>query len=213
MDFTIIVTGILVGIAFSAPVGPVNALCVRTALTGGFAAGLPIGLGGVLGDGVFAAIAAFGVTAVLDTIGPHMSRVQTVGGALVALVGLGMLFRPPRLRTLDAAEMRPAIGAYAGLASGFVLTITNPAPLLGFVALFGGLGEAVVEPGEFGEASLLVLGVLIGGSLWYGFVVSMVSLARARLDEKWFRMVNALAGTGLMIFGLVLVFGALTGRL
>ena len=62
----VIPVGILIGILVSAPVGPVNVLCIQRAIERGFFGGVAAGLGAVLGDGLIALFAAFGVKA--DTL-------------------------------------------------------------------------------------------------------------------------------------------------
>ena len=53
------------------------------------------GLGAVLGDGGHAAIAAFGVTAISDTIENHIGAIQLVGGIVLIGFGSNSAFRTP----------------------------------------------------------------------------------------------------------------------
>src|ERR1700686_2006895 len=50
----IIPVGIIIGILVSAPVGPVNVLCIQRAIERGFWGGIAAGIGGMLGDGLVA---------------------------------------------------------------------------------------------------------------------------------------------------------------
>ena len=78
-------------------------------------------------------------------------------------LGLGRTAAPaaPALRHPPAAP--GLLGAYA---STLVLTLTNPATILSFVAVFAGLGLAGGEGGYL-AASVLVGGVFLGSALWW----------------------------------------------
>ena len=46
--------GFLIGLVVAVPIGPVNLICIRRTLSYGALSGFLSGLGGALGDGVFA---------------------------------------------------------------------------------------------------------------------------------------------------------------
>ncbi|HWA30040.1 MAG TPA: hypothetical protein VG867_03025, partial [Rhizomicrobium sp.] len=60
----LIVSGIVIGLIAAAPIGPVNLICIRRTLAFGPLNGFMAGLGAAFGDGLFAAVIGFGVTAV-----------------------------------------------------------------------------------------------------------------------------------------------------
>jgi threonine/homoserine/homoserine lactone efflux protein len=60
-DFRIVIKGILAGLIISAPVGPVNVLCISRALGRGRKAGFVSGLGAATADTVYGAIAGFSI--------------------------------------------------------------------------------------------------------------------------------------------------------
>src|SRR3569832_2295890 len=47
MDFSLLLTSIAIGLAVTAPLGPVNILVIRNAIRRGFAAGVLLGVAGV----------------------------------------------------------------------------------------------------------------------------------------------------------------------
>ena len=56
--------GFLIGLAIAAPVGPIGVLCIRRTLVSGRLIGFLSGLGAATADSAYAAVAAFGLTAV-----------------------------------------------------------------------------------------------------------------------------------------------------
>src|SRR6476646_11505227 len=93
----LVLAGIGVGLLVAAPIGPVNVLCIQRAVTNGFWGGLAAGIGAMLGDGLLAAIAAFSVTAISNVLIAYSGLIQLVGGVLLIVFGIGLLFAPAML--------------------------------------------------------------------------------------------------------------------
>lgn len=187
----------------SAPIGAVNLICIRRTLEHGQINGLMAGLGSVLGDGVFATIAAFGLHAVREAIMAQEHIIGAIGGTV--LIGMGVysfLREPPDERRLRRAklvsnwtdDLPHAIG------STLFLTLTNPATMLGFAVFFASLQEF------FGYITLLgswflVGAVMVGSSLWWFFITFVASQFHGRLTRDHFWFINRIFG------GLIAVFG------
>jgi threonine/homoserine/homoserine lactone efflux protein len=89
------------------------------------------------------------------------------------------------------------LGAYG---STLLLTITNPATIISFAAVFAGLGAAS-SAGGYGDALALVAGVFVGSALWWLALSGAVGLLRGRLTPRALRWVNVAAGTLILGFG------------
>ena len=63
INLHLILTGFGLGLLISAPVGPVNILCIQRTLAKGFWAGFAIGLGAIGADFLISVAAALGITA------------------------------------------------------------------------------------------------------------------------------------------------------
>ncbi len=201
IDVWLLITGIGVGIVFSAPVGPVNILCVQRAFRGGFFSGLADGLGAATADTFFAAIAAFGVTAVSRFVEGHSIWLQAIGGLFLVIFGLRIANAHPHL---DENTPEPASLVSTTIAT-FGMTITNPATVLGFLALFGSLGDLAPRPGDWLGAGFFVLGVAAGAAGWWFFVSAVVAMLRDRMTDDTLFRVNRLAGGLLVVFGVAMV--------
>ncbi|MEJ1157841.1 LysE family translocator [Prosthecomicrobium sp. N25] len=201
LDIWLFLKGIGIGILFSAPVGPVNIMCIQLAFRRGFLAGFAAGVGAVMADGLFAAMAAYGVTAFADFVVGWSTVFQVVGGVVLILFGIGIIRSHPHLDDGPVKAGNPVSTALAA----FGMTITNPATILGFIAVFGSLGEFAPDPGDYLGASALVAGVLAGGAAWWFLVASLVSLVRTRMTDRALETVNHGAGALLVLFGTVLI--------
>lgn len=197
--------GFGIGVLVAVPVGPVNVLTIQRSFRFGFVSGLAAGAGSSVADTIFAAVIAFGLTAVSTFVEGHSVVIQIVGGVLVILFGLRILRSHPHL-TLDVPTT--STGMVRAFATGFFMTITNPGAMLGFIGLFGALGDIAPGEGDWVGTAELVLGVALGTLAWWTTVAGVVSRVRERFTEGTLARINLVAGTILIGFG-----GVILGRL
>jgi threonine/homoserine/homoserine lactone efflux protein len=206
--------GIAIGLIVAAPIGPVNLICIRRTLQYGSLNGFVSGLGAALGDGVFAIVTGFGLTAIAQLIEGLSTALQLAGGLLLLFFGLYTYFaKPPKPydEKSDAKEKGASTLARA-MASTFALTITNPATLLGFTAMFTGLGGLAAEDPSYVTAAFVVGGVILGSTLWWLILTTLVGLLHARIDDRVMRIINHGSGLLVAMFGLA-VLGRVAMRL
>lgn len=203
VDWGLIAIGMGIGLAVAAPMGPVNIMIIHRGVKHGFASAFVAGLGAVVGDTLYAAVAAFGVTAISDTVENHIGLIQLVGGFLLIGFGSNLVFRTPHPEArVDEDTRLSMIGAAV---SSFVLAVTNPALLLGFIAIFAGLDEIGRAPDNWVSAAELSVGVLLGGLIWWFVLANVVAHFRNRITLPWLRTINIAAGLALAAFGVGLI--------
>jgi len=200
----IILTGIGIGILISAPVGPVNILCIQRTLSHGFWGGVAAGLGAVIGDGLIAGAASFGITAISTVMAEHRQAIQLVGGLILIAFGARLMFTDPLVECEPGTESKLAKSAGI-IPQTFFLTVTNPGAILGTFALFGGLSSMFGGLQDYGEASLMVLSVMGGGLLWWLVLARLICTIRHRLSTRHLRLINQFAGIILIGFGVGLL--------
>lgn len=229
-DTRLVLTGLVIGVIVTAPVGPVNVLCIQRTLERGFWGGVAAGTGAVLGDGLIATAAAFGITAISNATADYRMTIQLVGGAIVLLFGVRLYFATPRVAENGSrwselraiAEMIPnafrpmmryqiwRIVPHAGvIPQSFFLTVSNPGAILGMFAIFGGLGSFLGGLSSYFDAFTLVISVMGGSLLWWIGLSHLISRVRHRLDEQSLQRINQIAGGLLVVFGVALI-GQLT---
>jgi threonine/homoserine/homoserine lactone efflux protein len=201
----ILARGILIGVAVAAPVGPIGLLCIRRTLQGGVLMGFVTGLGAAVADGMFGAVAAFGVQFVTEWLTGHQTGFKLVGGLVMLAIAVKGFTAPPHPREINR-DIRTVLG---GFAVGLALTLTNPITIFGFVAIFAGLGLGGDLTTDH-EAGVLVLGVFLGSVLWFMTLCGGVALVRHRISDGIFKRINQgaavlLAGFG--VYALASAFG------
>jgi threonine/homoserine/homoserine lactone efflux protein len=204
MDLLLLGRAVLLGFTIAAAIGPISLLTIRRTLAHGQLYGLASGLGVASADAVYAAVAAFGLTAVSDVLVGGRVPLAVAGGAVLAYLGIRtMLSRPT-----EAAPLGERPGLAGAFASIFGLTLTNPMTILSFVALFAVLGTG----GRDGVTAVtLVLGVFLGSALWWVVLTSLVAWLRARLTVELLARINLASGVVLLLFAAASIAAALAG--
>ncbi len=203
MNHELFVRGALIGLAIAAPVGPIGVLCIRRTLADGRLAGFVSGLGAATADLCYGLIAVLGLTALADLLVGVSFWSRLIGGLFLCYLGLRtLLARPAEQPT--AVNGRGLLGAYL---STLFLTLTSPATIIAFTAIFAGLGAGSVAD-SYLEGVLLASGVSVGSALWWLFLSSTTSMLRSRITPELLRWVNVIAGLIILGFG-VLALGSL----
>ncbi len=191
------------GVAIAAPVGPIALLCIRRTLAQGRLVGLATGFGAATADGLYGMVAAFGLTALSDLLVNNTNFLQLIGGIFLCYLGLTAFFSKPTIATtaLTPSPLTPS-NLFPAYASTVALTLTNPATILSFVAIFAGLG---ITQTSYASSATLVFGVFTGSVLWWLVLVSGVSYLRNRLTPERLAKFNQVS---VKVFGgLILGFG------
>ena len=185
MDFTILfLKAIFVGVVVAAPMGPVNVLCIHRTLTHGRLDGFFTGLGGALGDAVFAIVAALGLSAVADFVQQSEVWFRIPGGVFLIVMGVAIWRRHPHIEAREPGG-NSVIGSFF---SSFLLTVTNPITVAAFAGFFVALG--LVTGFEPIAALAVVAGVFIGSALWWLGIVTATGLLHGKIADRHLEMLN-----------------------
>src|SRR5208282_1368040 len=133
-DIELFSKGMLAGLAISAPVGPVNVLCISRTLSKGRMAGLISGLGAAAADTVYGAIAGFSISFVIQFLVREEFWIRLCGGTLLIAIGIFYYFKKPQSLAQENAS-----SAHPDFISAFFLNLTNPTVILSFLAVLATL--------------------------------------------------------------------------
>ncbi len=192
--------GLLVGLSIAAPLGPVNALCIRRTLSGGFRLGFVSGCGAALADTFYGAVAAFSISVVASFLRAHEAVLRLGGGLVLCILGA----RSVRGEVTWPQSTPGAQGLVSAFASTFLLTLANPLVLLAIASVSAALGLASEELDGLAAATV-VLGVFSGSLLWWLVLLGGVGLIRDRFDERVLRWVYRGSGGLLLVAGVALL--------
>jgi len=187
-----------IGLAIAAPVGPIGLLVIQRTLDHGRTLGFVTGLGAAVADALYGAVGAFGVTALIRALQAVRVPLAIVGGAFLLWLAWRTWRQVPATRAAQVAERPGLAGAFAGT---LVLTLSNPATIFSFIAVFGALG-ARADAAAPGSAGVMIAGVFAGSALWWLLLSSVVAALRQRVPARALRVVNAVSAIGLAGFAL-----------
>jgi len=199
--------GLVIGFAIAFALGPIGLIVIRRTIDRGWFYGFVSGTGVAAADATYGAIAAFGLTAVIGLLVGIDRPLGIAGGAVLVFLAARSLRDVLRGgsgadSSVDAATGSPApakTGSPAGgFASMYALTLTNPATILSFAALFASIGAGT---GGAGGALAVVAGVFTGSIAWWALLTGLVAGLRARLTPRIVRGLNIVSAVLIGGFG------------
>jgi threonine/homoserine/homoserine lactone efflux protein len=205
LELPLALRGLVLGLTIAAAVGPITLLVIRRTIDHGGVYGFGSGLGVAAADGTYAAIAAFGLTAITSLLLSAHTLLGVLGGAVIAIVGARTILSRPAEAAPDLA--RP--GLVGAALSMFGLTMTNPLTIILYASVFAGIGLAASA--SFVDAAVLTLAVLAGSTLWWAILCSVVAWVRERVSTTALLWVNRISGAALVLFGVTAIVSAFAG--
>jgi len=202
MELSFIIKGIIIGLSVAAPVGPIGILCIRRGLNKGFWSGFSTGLGAATADAFYGAIAGLGLTLISGFLIGYKILIQSIGIAFLIYLGIRIFFEKPK--TKEISQNVSNRGLILDYLSSLGLTITNPTTIISFVAIFAGVG--IVNTSEnYTNASILILGVFLGSTLWWLILSSLVGYLKRQIGDNILNWVNRVSGIILILFAIGLI--------
>ena len=208
MDLSLLLAGMAIGLAVTAPLGPVNILVIRNAIRRGFGAAFLVGLGAVVADVIYATAAAYGISWVSHLIEAYARPLLVIGGLLLVVTGVWLARKRLEISAVEAEE--PQAAKHIGkMLAAFGLTISNPGELFGFIAIFGTMSGVLRLHEGWARPPTVIAGVAIGGILWWLLLSYLVSRLKSRISGRALERVNRWTGVLIAAFGFALLLEAL----
>ncbi len=197
MSIELFARGLIIGFAIAAPVGPIGMLVIRRTLAEGRLLGLLTGLGAAVADSLYGCVGAFGLTFISSFLMGYVLWTKLIGGAFLIYLGISTFRARPQEGSGNTSKVR----YLKAFVSTLALTLTNPATILSFMAMFAGLGLGM-KSGDYGAAGIVVAGVFVGSALWWLLLSGGVALIRHKLKPETLKWINYGSGAFLSAFGI-----------
>lgn len=204
MDAGLLMRGIVIGFSIAAPVGPIGVLVIRRTLDSGRLIGLVTGLGAATADALYGCVGAFGLTFISGLLLSGQLWTHVIGGLFLCYLGFRSITAPTAGRAAAIARSTYLRSYLSTLA----LTLSNPATILSFAAIFAGLGVGKTT-GGYGAAAVVVSGVFAGSALWWLLLSSGIHATRERITPPMLRWINYISGAIIFGFGALALISAL----
>jgi threonine/homoserine/homoserine lactone efflux protein len=202
MFFMLIVKGVLMGLLVSIPLGPIGVLVIQRTVNKSRIAGLLSGMGAALSDTLYAIVAGFSLTFVIDFIRAHEIFFQSLGALVVLALGISIFFKNP-VNDLRRNKLRGNTH-FQDIISSFLVTVSNPLTVFVFLAVFTSSGVAISLEKPY-HSFFVILGIFLGAFLWWFTLSGIVSLFRHKINLRVLWWINKTAGALIILFVIVTV--------
>ena len=195
MSFSMLSLGITLGFFIAMPVGPIGLLCIQNTIARGPRFGFFCGLGAATADMMYGLLVTIGLSTFQIFLLTIKTYLTISGGIFLMYLGILKILNPPVAKIVQINKYA-LLGAYV---STFFLTLTNPATILEFIALFTSIN---IDFRHYVDGILFVCGVFCGSALWWLTLSSLVGIFRTKVSLAVLRSINYAAGTMIMVYGL-----------
>jgi threonine/homoserine/homoserine lactone efflux protein len=204
----IVITGIIIGVLVSVPMGPLGILCIQRTLHKGRLNGIITGLGATTSDLIYAVLVGFSMNFIIGFVEEYRFVIQIVGSVILFIFGYQIFRKNPEKEISDkiGTSNRNLISTYT---SAFGLCFSNPIIIFLFIALFARFNFFSPDYKIY-EVLIGLASILAGAFLWWVLLTGIVGTLRNKFNIKGLRILNVITGSILMIVG---VFGVVLGFL
>jgi len=198
-------SGIVIGLAITVPVGPMSVLCIQRALRWGALAGFATGLGAatVLVGYTTCVAVGFG-PAVTVLIGGSRTVLCAVSAGLLLWLSARVLARSVSLTGSDTEDR----GAFSSYCSAVACALLNPLTPALLAALLPAMTASTPA-----AASSMVAGVFSASVVWWLLVSGGAAMLRSRLNAQALNAINKASGYALGALAMVMAANAMNIRL
>jgi threonine/homoserine/homoserine lactone efflux protein len=201
MSFRLLWEGFVIGIAVSVPLGPLGMLCIKRTVNKNWRSGFSSGLGIAASDTIYAIVAGFSLTIIINFITSYEIYFKILGATMVILLGLYIFLSNP---AKEIQKFKQKGTSYLqDFFTAFLLTLSNPLSVFIFIAIFTSY-SLVLQLSLILEAVLIVGGIFTGSASWWFVLTSLAYLFKHKLTINTLWWANKIIGLSVIFIAVVL---------
>lgn len=195
-DIQYVLQGLLLGLAYLAPIGMQNLYVINTALRMDWIRTYQVAAITTMFDISLALGCFFGVGFLLGQVPALMSVMLFTGCIAICYFGVRMILaKPHESKEMNVAEPLPKIAVAC-----FAVTWLNPQAVLDGTMLLGGMRASLPVSGS----NFFIGGVVLASCLWFTGLASASRIFKNALTGQIMRWINVICGIVIIIYGLKL---------
>lgn len=202
----ILLSGILIGVLVSAPMGPVGMLCIQRTLNKGRWSGLFTGVGAAFSDLLYCLLTGLGLSFVQGFIEENSLVLQIVGSFALIGFGIYLLKKNPSASLKRPEKSKNTFGA--DVVTGFLFTFSNPFILFFIISLFGRFNFLLPEYRHYHYVAGYI-GILVGALAWWYIITFFVNKVRAHFNVRSMWLINRIIGSLILLMAAYGIYSGL----
>jgi L-lysine exporter family protein LysE/ArgO len=205
-EITAFLAGLVAGFLLSIPVGPINITIVNEGAKRGFFWAVMIGLGAMVMDIIYCAVAFAGFSGLFAS---DVMRATMELLSFIFLLYLGIKYLlatelPATTHTIERVEH--TLHPHAAFWIGFVRVLGNPAVLLLWITVSATFISHQLIDESLDTKAACVLGTFFGGLAWFMLLSFLVSKGHGKFSTKSLMRMSHISGLSLLIAGIWIGF-------
>ena len=190
--------GIIMGLAYLAPIGVQNLFVINTALTQDFKRVIVTALIVIFFDISLALACFLGIGALMESSKLIEILILLVGSVLVVLIGIGLIRSKGKAETSANVDMPLS----KVVTTAFVVTWLNPHALMDGTMMLGAF-RATLPPEE---GIKFISGVVSASCVWFLGLALLIRLFSSKINARVMRVINIICGFVIIFYGLKLLY-------
>lgn len=204
----IIISGLLIGILVSAPMGPVGILIIQRTLNKGRWAAFFTGIGAALSDIFYCLLTGLGLSFITDFIESHHYLLQIIGSLVLVAFAIYLFQKNPARALRKRHENKTTF--FKDIGTGFLFTFSNPLILFFIIGLFGRFNFLLPEF-QYYHYIVGYVAIFVGALVWWYLITFVINKIRSHFNVRSMWFLNRIIGTILIIMAIVGIYNGISG--
>lgn len=184
--------GLIIGIAISIPIGPINVNVISRGLKQGFSNAFAVGLGASVMDFVYCAASMLGLSAIVHKIEVNIIF-QAIGFLLLIYLGVRDIRTKAETFRYES-EVQQVSKFHSAFIVGVFMYITNPALVAFWITLSGVVQSTGTIIEGIADGVFFTVGVGFGTALWYYLLLKAILWKRDSFKAETLTLLSKVSG-------------------
>ena len=194
MEF--LLQGLVLGFGYVAPIGMQNLYVINSALREERLKAYRVAFTTIFFDISLALACFFGIGLLLDKVSFLKNAMIIIGSIVVIYIGYGIIKSSPDI----TKEVKLEKDYFKIVRDTFTVTWLNPQAIIDGSLLLGGYNAYVPEKYKI----YFILGFCMASFLWFTSLTTIMSLFKAKINNRVIKWINIICGAIIIFFGIKL---------
>jgi len=195
-----LIQGLLLGLAYVAPIGTQNIFVINTAIRKSRLKSYQVAFITIFFDISLALSCFLGVGAIMERFNLLKMLILLLGSIAVIYIGAGLVRQAPKVQIEDNVDVDKSLIKI--IWTCFAVTWLNPQAIIDGSLLLGGIRASL--PIEM--SSYFILGVCLASFTWFTSLATIISLLKSKFNVNVIRIINLVCGVIIMLYGFKLAY-------